>query len=81
MSPSRSKRSNIILSVWTGGCRRGLKDTGDGNQFIYTVKRGDTLWDIGRHYGVSVTTIDELERHFTAQNPAPGTKTEPVVSG
>ena len=44
------------LSV-DGRRRRGLKDAGDGNKFIYTVKRGDTLWDIGRHYGVSVEQL------------------------
>ena len=47
---------HYTLSV-DGRRRRGLKDTGDGNQFIYTVKRGDTLWDIGRHYGVSVKQL------------------------
>jgi len=24
---------------------------------VYTVKRGDTLWDIGKHYGVSVKQL------------------------
>ena len=47
---------HYTLSV-DGRRRRGLKDTGDGNQFIYTVKRGDTLWDIGRHYRVSVKQL------------------------
>ena len=47
---------HYTLSV-EGRLRRGLKDTGDGNKFIYTVKRGDTLWDIGRHYGVSIKQL------------------------
>ncbi len=36
---------------------RGLKDTGDGRKFVYTIKRGDTLWDIGRKYGVTVKQL------------------------
>ena len=47
---------HYTLSV-DGRLRRGLKDAGDGKKFIYTVKRGDTLWDIGRHYGVSVKQL------------------------
>ncbi len=33
---------------------RGLKKTGDGQRYVYTVRKGDNLWDIGRSYGVSV---------------------------
>jgi len=33
---------------------RGLQKTGDGQRYVYTVRRGDNLWDIGRSYGVSV---------------------------
>ena len=47
---------HYTLSV-DGRRRSGLRDTGDGKKFIYTVKRGDTLWDIGRHYGVSVKQL------------------------
>ena len=36
--------------------RRGLKSA-DGNKYIYTVRRGDTLWHIGRRYGVSTTQL------------------------
>jgi len=36
---------------------RGLKRTGDGKKYIYTVKRGDNLWDIGRNYGISVKQL------------------------
>ncbi len=36
---------------------RGLKKSADGNNHIYTVRRGDTLWDIGRQYGVSIKQI------------------------
>ncbi|MCZ6804059.1 MAG: LysM peptidoglycan-binding domain-containing protein [Proteobacteria bacterium] len=36
---------------------KGLKTTGDGKRYIYTVKRGDNLWDIGRYYGISVNQL------------------------
>ena len=36
---------------------KGLKRTGDGTRYTYSVKRGDTLWDIGRHYGISVRQL------------------------
>lgn len=47
---------HYTLSV-DGRRLRGLKDTGDGRKFVYTIKRGDTLWDIGRKYGVTVTQL------------------------
>ena len=36
---------------------KGLKKTGDGKRYIYSVKSGDNLWDIGRHYGISVNQL------------------------
>lgn len=33
---------------------RGLKRKGTGQEYIYTVQRGDTLWDIGQQYGISI---------------------------
>jgi len=36
---------------------KGLKSIGDGQRYIYTIKRGDNLWDIGRHYGISVKQL------------------------
>lgn len=36
---------------------KGLKTTGDGKRYIYSVKRGDNLWDIGRHYGISMNQL------------------------
>ena len=47
---------HYTLSV-DGRRLHGLKDTGDGKKFVYTIKRGDTLWDIGRKYGVSVRQL------------------------
>ena len=29
----------------------------DGKRYLYTVKRGDNLWDIGRHYGIGVSQL------------------------
>ena len=36
---------------------RGLKTTGDGKRYVYTIRRGDNLWDISRSYGVSVKEL------------------------
>lgn len=36
---------------------RGLKKAGNGHQYIYRVRRGDTLWDIGKQYGISVKNL------------------------
>ncbi|RKZ48337.1 MAG: lytic transglycosylase [Gammaproteobacteria bacterium] len=36
---------------------KGLKSIGDGQRYVYTIKRGDNLWDIGRHYGISVKQL------------------------
>ena len=36
---------------------KGLKSVGDGQRYVYTIKRGDNLWDIGRHYGISVKQL------------------------
>jgi len=36
---------------------KGLKRSGDGQRYVYTIRRGDNLWDIGRHYGISVKQL------------------------
>ena len=36
---------------------KGLKRSGDGQRYIYVIKRGDNLWDIGQHYGISVNQL------------------------
>ncbi|HSR63946.1 MAG TPA: LysM peptidoglycan-binding domain-containing protein [Gammaproteobacteria bacterium] len=36
---------------------RGLTRSGDGERYLYTVQRGDNLWDISRAYGVSVRQL------------------------
>lgn len=36
----------------------GLKRAdSSGQRYLYTVRRGDTLWDISRHYGVSIRSL------------------------
>ncbi len=35
----------------------GLKKAGRGEQYLYTVHRGDTLWDISHQYGVSIKSL------------------------
>jgi len=37
---------------------RGLTRT-DGNKYLYTVQKGDNLWDISRRYGVSVKNLTD----------------------
>ena len=41
-------------------------DTINTESINYTIKRGDTLWDIARKYG---TTIEEIEKINNIQNP------------
>lgn len=36
---------------------QNLKNAPEGEQYVYTVRRGDTLWDISRQYGVSVNDL------------------------
>ncbi len=36
---------------------KGLKKTGDGRKYVYTVRRGDNLWDLSRTYGISVKQL------------------------
>ena len=47
---------------------------------IYFVKEGDTLWQIGRKYYVSVDKIKEVNQ-LTSEDIAPGDKLLIVKSG
>ena len=47
---------------------------------IYFVKEGDTLWQIGRKYYVSVDKIKEVNQ-LTGEDIAPGDKLLIVKSG
>lgn len=53
---------------------RGLKSAGDGRKYIYTVRRGDTLWDIGRQYGVSVQQLASWNGISSRRYLRPGQK-------
>ncbi len=55
--PVSSKPANHYTLSQDARRFKNLKSTGDGKKFLYTVKRGDTLWDIGRHYGFSVNQL------------------------
>lgn len=51
-----------------------LKKTADGKSYIYTIKRGDNLWDIGRHYGISVRQLIEWNGLYQKSILRPGQK-------
>jgi membrane-bound lytic murein transglycosylase D len=36
---------------------KGLKPLIDGQKYLYTIKHGDNLWDIGRHYGITIKQL------------------------
>ncbi len=55
-----AKESNKYYSLSADARKfKGLNKTGDGKRYIYSVKRGDNLWDIGRHYGISVNQLTQ----------------------
>ena len=58
---------------------RGLKK-GDGDKYLYTVRRGDTLWDIGRNYGVSVKSLLAWNNLSTRNYLRPGQKLNLYIS-
>ena len=52
-----AKKPNKFYSLSVEARRfKGLK-TSDGKRYVYIVKRGDNLWDIGRNYGISVNQL------------------------
>lgn len=53
---------------------RGLKKTGDGQRYVYSVQRGDNLWDIGRNYGVSVRQMTRWNGISSGSILRPGQK-------
>ena len=54
----------------------GLKKEGSGNQYIYTVRRGDSLWIIGRRYNVSIKDLTSWNGINTRSVIRPGAKTD-----
>ncbi|MCH8080192.1 MAG: LysM peptidoglycan-binding domain-containing protein [Proteobacteria bacterium] len=55
---------------------KGLKRSGDGQRYVYTIKRGDNLWDIGRHYGISVKQLCAWNAISSKSILRPGKKLE-----
>jgi membrane-bound lytic murein transglycosylase D len=55
---------------------KGLKASGDGRHYVYTIKRGDNLWDIGRHYGISVKQLCAWNAISSKSLLRPGKKLE-----
>lgn len=55
--PTAKKSSKFYTLSADARKFRGLKTTGDGKRYIYSVKRGDNLWDIGNSYGISVKQL------------------------
>lgn len=55
---------------------KGLKRSGDGQRYVYTIKRGDNLWDIGRHYGISVKQLSAWNGISSKSILRPGKKLE-----
>lgn len=51
-----------------------LKKTGDGRRYIYTIKRGDNLWNISRHYGISVRQLTAWNGIYKTSILRPGQK-------
>ena len=58
---------------------RGLQKA-SGDKYVYTVKRGDTLWDIGRNYGVSVRSLLGWNNITSKRLLHPGQKINIVVA-
>ncbi len=57
MIPTSKKPLKEYTLSYDSRMYSGLKRTGDGTRLIYTIRRGDTLWDISRDYGVTVNQL------------------------
>ncbi len=60
---------NQLLTIWipenitdTKNLAKAEKETENYSGEYYTVRRGDTLWDISRKYGLSIRDIKELNK-------------------
>ena len=60
----------------------GLTRAGkSGQQYVYTIRRGDTLWDIGRHYGVSIRMLCQWNGLSPRTILRPGQKLNLLLAG
>ena len=61
LNDPRDLRSGQELTIWTPEGnkpeRQIVDSTPDGQTLAYTVKRGDTLWDIARQFNVTVSSV------------------------
>jgi len=86
---SRSLRAPGVLVVPTNGAAASAAEKmpimyappiPSGGQ-VHVVKRGDTLWDIARHYGVSVAELRRWNRNVATLHPGQRLVVYPSPSG
>ena len=53
---SKQPKSHYTLSLDSRGFAE-LEESGTGEEHLYTIRRGDTLWDISHKYGVTVAKL------------------------
>ena len=75
---SKQPLKHYTLSV-TSRRYRGLQKA-SGEKYLYTVRRGDTLWDIGRNYGVSIQSLLAWNNLSKRDYLHPGQKLNIVIS-
>jgi len=78
----REIRSSALTSssVFKDGEGRGEGGAAELNSIIYTVKRGDTLWDIARAHNVTVSALRKANRLSSRSAIHPGDRLRIVLS-
>ena len=77
-------RQKLLVSQPVADNSNSRSKTSDANSdyIIYTVKQGDTLWDIAKQYdGVTVDQIKQLNNITNTRSLRPGQKIKVVVKG
>ena len=77
-------RQKLLVSQPVADNSNSRSKTSDANSdyIIYTVKQGDTLWDIAKQYdGVTVDQIKRLNNITNTRSLRPGQKIKVVVKG
>ena len=77
-------RQKLLVSQPVADNSNSRSKTSDPNSdyIIYTVKQGDTLWDIAKQYdGVTVDQIKQLNNITNTRSLRPGQKIKVVVKG